>query len=72
VIRSQTASAALVHEPDAIVAMADGRIAHFGAARRIRARLPRGTKITSYGRDALMAGFIDCHVEDLHEALSSR
>jgi guanine deaminase len=59
----QGLEATLRHEPDAIVAMADGRITHFGPARAIRGRLPRGTKIEDYGRNALiMAGFIDCHV----------
>lgn len=55
--------AAMVYEPDAIVAMAEGKITHFGPARAVRARLPRGTKIVDYGRDALItAGFIDSHV----------
>jgi guanine deaminase len=55
--------ATIRYEPDAIVAMAGGKIAHFGAARAIRAKLPRGTKIEDYGRDALiMAGFVDTHV----------
>jgi guanine deaminase len=56
-------AATMAYEPDAIVAMADGKIIHFGPATRIRPRLPRGTKIEDYGRDALiMAGFIDSHV----------
>jgi len=51
------------YEPDAIVAMAGGRIAHFGAAGEVRARLPRGTKVRHYGKDSLIiAGFVDCHV----------
>ena len=55
--------ATMAYEPDAIVAMAGGKIAHFGPARKVRPRLPRGTKIEDYGRDALiMAGFIDSHV----------
>lgn len=55
--------ATLVYEPDAIVAIADGKIAHFGPARTVRARLPRGTKVEDCGRDALiMAGFVDSHV----------
>jgi guanine deaminase len=59
----QGLEATLRHEPDAIVAMADGRITHFGPARAIRGKLPRGTKVEDYGRNALiMAGFIDCHV----------
>ena len=55
--------ATMVHEPDAIVAMADGKIAHFGPAGRIAPLLPAGTEVVDYGRDALIsAGFIDTHV----------
>jgi guanine deaminase len=51
------------YEPDAIVAMADGRITEFGPARAVRPKLPRGTKVEDYGRDALiLAGFVDTHV----------
>ena len=50
------------YEPDAIVAMADGRIVDCGAADVVAARLPPDTPITRY-RDALIsAGFIDAHV----------
>lgn len=53
----------LHYEPDALVVMADGRIAQFGPARRLRPLLPAGTPVVDYGRDALIiAGFIDCHV----------
>jgi len=55
--------AAMRHEPDAIVAMADGRIAHFGPASAVATQLPPGTRIQSNGRDTLMLpGFVDCHV----------
>ena len=55
--------ATMVYEPDAIVAMAGGKIAHFGPARAVRAKLPQGTKVVDCGRDALItAGFIDAHV----------
>ena len=55
--------ATMVHEPDAIVAMAGGRITHFGPASRIAPLLPAGTEVRDYGRDALIsAGFIDTHV----------
>ncbi len=55
--------ATMVHEPDAIVAMADGKIVHFGPAGRIAPLLPAGTEVLDYGRDALIsAGFIDTHV----------
>ena len=55
--------ATMVHEPDAIVAMADGRITQFGPAERIARELPPGTEIRDFGKDALIsAGFIDSHV----------
>jgi guanine deaminase len=55
--------ATLRYEPDAIVAMADGRITRFGPARKIRPQLPRDTPLETYGPDSLvMAGFVDCHV----------
>ena len=57
------AAAAMRHEPDAIVAMAEGRITHFGPASNVAPRLPPGTAVQSNGRDTLMLpGFIDCHV----------
>ena len=53
----------MVHEPDAIVAMADGRITHFGPAERVLGELPAGIEIRDFGRDALIsAGFVDSHV----------
>lgn len=53
----------MVYESDAIIAMADGKITHFGPASRIQPQLPPGTKVRSYGKDALIsAGFIDSHV----------
>jgi guanine deaminase len=55
--------AAMRYESDAIVAMADGRITHFGPASAVRGHLPPGTHIKECGRDALiLPGFIDCHV----------
>ena len=53
----------MVYESDAIVAMADGRITHFGPADRVAPQLPAGTEIKNYGKDSLIsAGFIDSHV----------
>ena len=53
----------MVYESDAIVAMADGKITHFGPADRIRPQLPAGTEVKNYGKDSLIsAGFIDSHV----------
>src|SRR6187551_2701180 len=56
-------AAAMRYEPDALVAMADGKITHFGPASQVQAQLPPGTPIKQYGKDNLiMAGFIDAHV----------
>jgi guanine deaminase len=53
----------MVYESDTIVAMADGRITHFGPADRVAPQLPEGTEIKNYGKDSLIsAGFIDSHV----------
>lgn len=53
----------MVHEPDAVVVMADGRITDFGPSARILPSLPAGTTVQEVGRDALIsAGFIDTHV----------
>ncbi len=53
----------MVHEADAIVAIQDGRISHFGPADAIAGLLPPGTEIRDFGRDSLIsAGFVDCHV----------
>jgi len=53
----------MVHESDAIVAMADGKITHFGPANKVEAELPPNTKVRNFGQDALIsAGFIDSHV----------
>jgi len=53
----------MVYESDAIVAIADGKITHFGPASEIKDKLPAGTTIKNYGKDSLIsAGFIDSHV----------
>jgi guanine deaminase len=53
----------MVYESDAIIAIADGRITHFGPAETVRSQLPRGTELDDYGSDSLiLAGFVDCHV----------
>jgi hypothetical protein len=49
-----------VYESDAIVAIADGLITHFGPADRIRPQLPPGTEIKDYGRDALTVSCLIC------------
>ena len=54
---------ALRHEPDAIVAMADGRIVHAGDAARVLRELPQGTTVERLPRNSLMLpGFVDTHV----------
>src|SRR5262245_30040792 len=51
------------YESDAIIAMAGGKVTHFGPADQVRRQLPGGTPIRRYGSDTLiMAGFIDSHV----------
>jgi guanine deaminase len=53
----------MIHEPDAIVAMADGRVTHFGPASAVSRMLPSGIEVRDYGRDSLIsAGFVDTHV----------
>jgi guanine deaminase len=53
----------MIYEPDAIIAMADGKITHFGPADTVQAQLPPGTQVERYGPNSLIsAGFIDCHV----------
>ncbi|MEO8487058.1 MAG: guanine deaminase [Betaproteobacteria bacterium] len=57
------AERALAYEPDAIVAMAQGRIVAAGPAAAVRRSLPSGTAIETLPRASLMLpGFIDCHV----------
>ena len=54
---------AMRYESDAIVAMAAGKITHFGPASEVRSQLPAGTSVKDNGKDTLMlAGFIDSHV----------
>jgi guanine deaminase len=54
---------ARVYEPDAIIAVAEGRITHFGPAAQVLPELAAGTPIEEYGAGSLiLPGFIDCHV----------
>ncbi|MCP5205869.1 MAG: guanine deaminase [Hahellaceae bacterium] len=53
----------LVYEPDAIIAMHQGAITHFGPADTVAKNLPVDLMVKDYGKDALiMPGFIDTHV----------
>jgi guanine deaminase len=55
--------ATMRYESDAIVAVANGKITHFGHAATLKDALPPGTHIYECGPDALiLPGFIDCHV----------
>jgi guanine deaminase len=55
--------AAMRYEPDAIVAIADGRITHFGPAGEVAPRLAPPVRVRDNGAHTLMIpGFIDCHV----------
>ena len=54
---------ALAYEPDAIVAMAQGRIVAAGPAASVRRTLPSGTSVETLPPASLMLpGFVDCHV----------
>lgn len=55
--------AAMVYEPDAIVAFGNGVITHFGPADSVKPKLPATLQVHTYGPDALIsAGFLDSHV----------
>jgi guanine deaminase len=55
--------AAMRYEPDAIVAIADGRITHFGPAGEVAPRLAPPVRVRDNGAHTLMIpGFIDSHV----------
>ena len=56
------AKAARRYEPDAIVAMANGRIVDCGPANDVMPRLPAGTAVTRYADALISAGFVDAHV----------
>jgi guanine deaminase len=60
---AEIGTAALRYESDAVVALADGRITHFGAASQVLPDLAPGTPVRAVGPDRLiLPGFIDCHV----------
>ncbi|TLM77346.1 guanine deaminase [Microbulbifer harenosus] len=53
----------MLYESDAIVAIGDGVVTHFGPADKIQPQLPAGLEVRNYGPDALItAGFLDSHV----------
>ena len=52
--------AAVDFNSDGAVAMAGGKILEVGPSREVIARHP-GAHVERYGRDLIMAGFVDCH-----------
>lgn len=50
------------YEPDAIVVMAGGKIAEFGPADDILAKIPDGVEVKRYSDSLILPGFIDSHV----------
>jgi len=54
---------AMVHWPDAAIAIEDGRILRAGPAPEVLATMPQGITVEDYGPDSLItAGFVDTHV----------
>jgi guanine deaminase len=55
-------AATVRHEPDAVVAMANGLVVHAGPAAAVLPQLPEGTLVEHFGRGYLMVpGFLDLH-----------
>ncbi|HAV35603.1 MAG TPA: guanine deaminase [Massilia sp.] len=52
----------LVYERDALVVLADGKIADIGPADQLGPRLPAGTEVAHYKDAIISAGFIDTHI----------
>lgn len=50
------------HEPDAVIAIDDGRIVAFGKAADVLPTLPPDTRITRYENSLVTPGFVDAHV----------
>ena len=55
-------AAARRYEPDAIVAIEDGRIRDCGPAAEVSRRLPADVPVTAYANALITAGFVDAHV----------
>ena len=59
----EAGNGAMHYESDAVVAMAGGRITHFGPAGAVLSSLPPGISLRGTGPDSLIIpGFIDSHV----------
>ncbi|WP_422138129.1 guanine deaminase [Endozoicomonas sp. ALC020] len=52
----------VVHEPDGVIVMQDGKISAFGPADQVLPSLPEGIEVTNYRDSLIVPGFIDCHV----------
>ena len=52
----------LLYEEDALVVIADGRIAAFGSYGDLRGTIPDTVAVTHYGQAIISAGFVDAHV----------
>ncbi len=55
-------AASLVHEPDALVVIEDGRIARFGPHDALRQGLATGIPVAEYRNCLICPGFVDAHV----------
>ena len=53
----------MVYESDAIVAMDNGKITHFGPADKIQSQLPQGTEVKNYGKDSLISADEPHHMQ---------
>ena len=57
-----SAADSLIYEEDALVVIADGRIAAFGPYDVVRRTIDETVPMTEYGQGIITAGFIDAHV----------
>ena len=57
-----SSSDSLVYEEDALIIIADGRIAAFGSYDGLRHTIPDTVPVTQYGQSIISAGFVDAHV----------
>ncbi len=57
-----SARESLVYEDDALIVIADGRIASFGSYAALHRTFPDTVPVTNYGQAIISAGFVDAHV----------
>ena len=58
----EAARESLVYEEDALIVIADGRIAAFGPYADLQRTIPDSVPVTNYGQAIISAGFVDAHV----------